>query len=102
MKARRIFLDHKSAHAAIVIFCPDNFDVSDRRCTDPAFAAIQNVMVTIASGAGFHPARIRAVPVFRQGKGTDAIAGYESWQPMLLLLRRPERLDRLNRERALH
>src|SRR5947207_2823608 len=63
-KSGRVFLDHKSAHAAIVIFCPDNFDVRDRRITDPALAAIQNVMVTIAPGARFHAARIRTVSMF--------------------------------------
>src|SRR5207248_5196550 len=92
----------KSAPAAIVIFGPDNFDVRDRRVADPAFAAVQNVMVTIASGARFHTAWIRPVSMLRERKTTDPLARHEPWQPTRLLLRPAERMDCLYRERTLH
>src|SRR5690348_4298029 len=59
-------------------------------------------MLTIASSTSFHPAGIRAMSMFREGETTDAVAGYQSWQPARLLLRRSERMNCLDREGALH
>ena len=57
-KSGRIFLDNEPSDFSIVLFRPNNFDVGDRHIADPAFAAIQNVMITVARRARFHAAGI--------------------------------------------
>ena len=59
-------------------------------------------MIAVTLRAGFHPARIRSMSVFRQSETTHALARHQSGQPARVLLRRTEGMDCMDRERTLH
>src|SRR5205823_12782380 len=85
-KARCIFLHHKSADAPVLILGPNNFHIRNRRVAYPTLAAVENVVVTVAFRARFHPAWIRAVSMFCERKTTDPLARDKSQQPARVLL----------------
>src|SRR5919109_5667096 len=95
-KSGRIFLHHKSGHVSIVILSPNNFHICDRGIADPALAAVQNVVIAIPPRASLHSAGIRSVSVFSERKTADAFTRYEPRQPARMLLRRAERMNRVN------
>src|SRR4029077_13272372 len=61
----RVLLHHKSANTTIVVFRPHHLYIRDGGIADPTLAAVQNVMIDLASGARFHTAWVRAVSMFR-------------------------------------
>src|SRR5207245_9972214 len=74
----RGFFHDEPADTSVVVFCPNHFDLGNGCVTDPALAAVQNIMIAHAFGASFHATRIRAVSVFRQRETTGALAGNQS------------------------
>src|SRR5439155_23220469 len=98
-KSGRILFDDESANMAVIVFRPNYFHVGDRNVADPAFAAVQHIMIAVTFGARFHTARIRTVPVFRQRETTDAFSRNQSRQPARMLLGCAEGMNRVNRER---
>jgi hypothetical protein len=55
---RRVFLHDESAYTPVVVLRPNYLYVRDGPVADPALAAVQDVMIAIAFGAGFHAARV--------------------------------------------
>ena len=54
----RVLLHDESAHSSVIVLRPNYFHIRDGRVADPALAPIQDIMIAVACGAGFHSARV--------------------------------------------
>ena len=98
-----VALDQEALDLAVLVRAgPHDDDVGDRPVADPALGAVEHPVVAVAPRARLQRDRVRAVLGLGQREGADLLEPRHGGQPALLLLLRPEHVDRLHRQPRLH
>ena len=95
-------VEDEAADRALVVLCPDDEHVGDRRVGDPHLRAGEAVAAVDLLRARHHRARVRAVVRLGEAEAADPFAAGELRQVLLLRRLVAEFEDRQHDQRGLH